>query len=111
MFGTLVLDDLKGCKFAAMAINVTAANLVLFCSSAKMLVKAALHAAAKKHNLHYSDLLKMDRDNPRHVHEDVIAVVLFINYDQLLKGKQGRPLSIRYPRSIQHGLVPSSRIS
>uniref|UniRef100_A0A0E0BKT9 protein-serine/threonine phosphatase n=1 Tax=Oryza glumipatula TaxID=40148 RepID=A0A0E0BKT9_9ORYZ len=79
--------------------------------SAKMLVKAALHAAAKKHNLHYSDLLKMDRDNPRHVHEDVIAVVLFINYDQLLKGKQGRPLSIRYPRSIQHGLVPSSRIS
>ncbi|PSS25966.1 Protein like [Actinidia chinensis var. chinensis] len=47
--------------------------------SAKRLVKAALHEAAKKREMRYSDLKKIDRGVRRHFHDDITVVVVFID--------------------------------
>jgi pyruvate dehydrogenase phosphatase len=65
--------------------------------SAKRLINIALRAAAKKHNWRYSDLLKKDKDDHRHLYDDMTVVVLFIDHARLRKGGRGQPLSIRYP--------------
>ncbi|KAL0375146.1 UNVERIFIED_CONTAM: putative protein phosphatase 2C 38 [Sesamum radiatum] len=46
---------------------------------AKRLVKAALHVAAKKREMRYSDLKKIDRGVRRHFHDDITVVVVFID--------------------------------
>lgn len=64
--------------------------------SARRLIKAALQGAARKREMRYSDLTKIDKKVRRHFHDDITVIVLFINYDLLLKGApQGQPLSIR----------------
>lgn len=64
--------------------------------SARRLIKAALQEAARKREMRYSDLTKIDKKVRRHFHDDITVIVLFINYDLLLKGApQGQPLSIR----------------
>ncbi|CAH1442340.1 unnamed protein product [Lactuca virosa] len=50
---------------------------------AKRLVKAALHEAAKKREMRYSDLRKIDKRVRRHFHDDITVIVLFLNYDQI----------------------------
>ncbi|GFY89839.1 protein phosphatase 2C family protein [Actinidia rufa] len=47
--------------------------------SAKRLVKAALQEAAKKREMRYSDLKKIDRGVRRHFHDDITVVVVFID--------------------------------
>ncbi|CAN1307730.1 Probable protein phosphatase 2C 60 [Linum perenne] len=47
--------------------------------SAKRLVKAALQEAAKKREMRYSDLKKIDRGVRRHFHDDITVVVLFLD--------------------------------
>ncbi|CAN6291234.1 unnamed protein product [Urochloa humidicola] len=64
--------------------------------SARRLIKAALQEAARKREMRYSDLTKIDKKVRRHFHDDITVIVLFINYDLLVKGAaQGQPLSIR----------------
>uniref|UniRef100_A0A0A9BBM6 protein-serine/threonine phosphatase n=1 Tax=Arundo donax TaxID=35708 RepID=A0A0A9BBM6_ARUDO len=64
--------------------------------SARRLVKAALQEAARKREMRYSDLMKIDKKVRRHFHDDITVIVLFINYDLLVKGAaQEQPLSIR----------------
>ncbi|KAL5218928.1 hypothetical protein ABZP36_019612 [Zizania latifolia] len=64
--------------------------------SARRLIKAALHEAARKREMRYSDLMKIDKKVRRHFHDDITVIVLFINYDQLTKGhSEGQSLSIR----------------
>ncbi|GFP89743.1 probable protein phosphatase 2c 38 [Phtheirospermum japonicum] len=46
---------------------------------AKRLVKAALHEAAKKREMRYSDLKKIDRGVRRHFHDDITVIVLFLD--------------------------------
>ncbi|XP_051120183.1 probable protein phosphatase 2C 38 [Andrographis paniculata] len=46
---------------------------------AKNLIQAALHAAAKKREMRYSDLRKIDRGVRRHFHDDITVIVLFLN--------------------------------
>ncbi|KMT17568.1 hypothetical protein BVRB_2g036680 isoform A [Beta vulgaris subsp. vulgaris] len=46
---------------------------------AKKLVKAALCEAAKKREMRYSDLKKIDRGIRRHFHDDITVVVLFLD--------------------------------
>lgn len=46
---------------------------------ARRLVKAALEVAAKKRELRYSDLKKVDRGVRRHFHDDITVIVLFLN--------------------------------
>ncbi|CAM8946800.1 unnamed protein product [Rhodiola kirilowii] len=47
--------------------------------SAKRLLKAALHEAAKKREMRYSDLKKIDRGVRRHFHDDITVVVVFLD--------------------------------
>ncbi|GAB2291914.1 hypothetical protein Dimus_026164 [Dionaea muscipula] len=46
---------------------------------ARKLVKAALQEAAKKREMRYSDLKKIDQGVRRHFHDDITVVVLFLN--------------------------------
>ncbi|XVF23738.1 hypothetical protein REPUB_Repub13aG0065500 [Reevesia pubescens] len=46
---------------------------------AKKLVKAALCEAAKKREMRYSDLKKIDRGVRRHFHDDITVIVLFLD--------------------------------
>ncbi|XP_077216928.1 putative protein phosphatase 2C 38 [Tasmannia lanceolata] len=63
---------------------------------ARRLIKAALQEAAKKREMRYSDLKKIDRGVRRHFHDDITVIVLFL--DPLLINKsywRGPTLSIR----------------
>ncbi|CAA0814475.1 Probable protein phosphatase 2C 38 [Striga hermonthica] len=46
---------------------------------ARKLVKAAIHEAAKKREMRYSDLRKIDRGVRRHFHDDITVIVLFLD--------------------------------
>ena len=47
--------------------------------SARRLVKAALEVAAKKREMKYSHLKKIDRGVPRHFHDDITVIVVFLD--------------------------------
>nr|GLL38547.1 probable protein phosphatase 2C 60 isoform X2 [Ipomoea trifida] len=47
--------------------------------SARRLVKAALQEAAKKREMRYSDLKKIDRGVRRHFHDDMTIIVVFLD--------------------------------
>ncbi|CAM0877675.1 unnamed protein product [Alopecurus aequalis] len=66
--------------------------------SAKRLIKAALQEAARKREMRYSDLMRIDKKVRRHFHDDITVIVLFFNHDLLARGNaQVQPLSIRCP--------------
>ncbi|XP_058737512.1 probable protein phosphatase 2C 60 [Vicia villosa] len=46
---------------------------------ARRLVKTALHEAAKKREMRYSDLKDIDRGVRRHFHDDITVIVVFID--------------------------------
>ncbi|CAN0926758.1 Probable protein phosphatase 2C 38 [Linum grandiflorum] len=48
---------------------------------AKRLMKAALHEAAKKREMRYTDLQKIDPGVRRHFHDDITVIVVFIDHD------------------------------
>lgn len=63
---------------------------------ARKLVKAALREAAKKREMRYSDLKKIDRGVRRHFHDDITVVVLFLDSHLISRSFwHGPPLSIR----------------
>ncbi|XP_076921747.1 putative protein phosphatase 2C 42 isoform X1 [Bidens hawaiensis] len=68
---------------------------------AKRLVKAALQEAAKKREMRYSDLKKIDKRVRRHFHDDITVIVLFLNYDQICKGGTGGP-SVSLRSALEH---------
>ncbi|KAA8535972.1 hypothetical protein F0562_028450 [Nyssa sinensis] len=47
--------------------------------SARRLVKTALQEAAKKREMRYSDLKKIDRGVRRHFHDDITVVIVFLD--------------------------------
>ncbi|KAG6765724.1 hypothetical protein POTOM_029780 [Populus tomentosa] len=64
--------------------------------SAKRLVKAALQEAARKREMRYSDLQKIDKKVRRHFHDDITVIVLFLNHDLISKSAvQTPPVSVR----------------
>lgn len=66
--------------------------------SARRLVKAALFEAAKKREMRYSDLKKIERGVRRHFHDDITVVVVFLDTDLISKASSsstGPSLSIR----------------
>lgn len=71
---------------------------------ARRLVKAALREAAKKREMRYSDLKKIDRGVRRHFHDDITVVVVFLDHFLI----NGTTSSSRYsPLSIRGGGVVS----
>ncbi|PKI62172.1 hypothetical protein CRG98_017545 [Punica granatum] len=63
---------------------------------ARRLVKAAMKVAAKKREMRYSDLKKIDRGVRRHFHDDITVIVLFL--DMKSSNHRTSPLSIKGPR-------------
>ncbi|KAL8142524.1 hypothetical protein V2J09_015556 [Rumex salicifolius] len=64
---------------------------------AKRLVKKALQEAAKKREMRYSDLKKIDRGVRRHFHDDITVVVLFLDSSHVVSrahNHQGKPLQV-----------------
>ncbi|XAR56113.1 Phosphoprotein phosphatase [Bertholletia excelsa] len=62
--------------------NQEAVDIVQHCPHngvARKLVTAALKEAAKKREMRYSDLKKVDRGVRRHFHDDITVIVLFID--------------------------------
>ncbi|KAI9157123.1 hypothetical protein LWI28_017263 [Acer negundo] len=59
---------------------------------ARKLVKAALREAAKKREMRYSDLKKIDRGVRRHFHDDITVIVLFLDSYLISRGSWHGPL-------------------
>lgn len=66
--------------------------------SARRLVKAALQEAAKKREMRYSDLMKIDRGVRRHFHDDITIIVIFLDSNLV-----SRASSIRVPNLSLRG--------
>ncbi|XP_057517540.1 probable protein phosphatase 2C 28 isoform X2 [Amaranthus tricolor] len=65
---------------------------------ARRLVKTALQEAAKKREMRYSDLKKIDRGVRRHFHDDITVVVVFLDSNLVSRassGSKGPHVSIR----------------
>ncbi|XP_022894613.1 probable protein phosphatase 2C 60 [Olea europaea var. sylvestris] len=66
--------------------------------SARRLVKAALQEAAKKREMRYSDLKKIDRGVRRHFHDDITVIVVFLDSDLV-----SRASSLSHPTLSMRG--------
>ncbi|GAV84201.1 PP2C domain-containing protein [Cephalotus follicularis] len=63
---------------------------------ARRLVKAALQEAAKRREMRYSDLKKINRGVRRHFHDDITVIVVFLDPNMMNKSSlRGSPFSIR----------------
>ncbi|XP_042509969.1 probable protein phosphatase 2C 38 [Macadamia integrifolia] len=63
---------------------------------ARRLIKTALREAAKKREMRYSDLKKIDRGVRRHFHDDITVIVLFLDPHLISRNScRGPPISIR----------------
>ncbi|KAJ1436324.1 hypothetical protein SESBI_04356 [Sesbania bispinosa] len=60
--------------------------------SARRLVKAALQEAAKKREMRYSDLKKIDRGVRRHFHDDITVVVIYLDSNLM-----SRASTVKFP--------------
>ncbi|XP_073292793.1 probable protein phosphatase 2C 60 [Primulina huaijiensis] len=61
---------------------------------ARRLVKTALQEAAKKREMRYSDLKRIDRGVRRHFHDDITVVVVFIESHLVSRASSGQSPSI-----------------
>ncbi|KAI5581979.1 hypothetical protein BDE02_07G054400 [Populus trichocarpa] len=64
---------------------------------ARRLIKAALQEAAKKREMRYSDLKKIDRGVRRHFHDDITVAVVFLDANLLSRAStvKGPSVSVR----------------
>ena len=46
---------------------------------ARRLIKVALHVAARKREMRYSDLQNIDRGVRRHFHDDITVIAVFLD--------------------------------
>lgn len=66
--------------------------------SARRLVKTALQEAAKKREMRYSDLKKIDRGVRRHFHDDITVIVVFLDLNLVSRastGSRGPQISVK----------------
>ncbi|XP_072978848.1 probable protein phosphatase 2C 60 [Typha angustifolia] len=80
--------------------NQEAVDIVHNCprnGSARRLVKAALQEAAKKREMRYSDLKKIDRGVRRHFHDDITVIIVFLDSNLISRASShsSPPLSVR----------------
>ncbi|KAF4363890.1 hypothetical protein F8388_007902 [Cannabis sativa] len=58
--------------------------------SARRLVKTALQEAAKKREMRYSDLKKIDRGVRRHFHDDITVIVIFLDANHVSRASSAK---------------------
>ncbi|WOG97567.1 hypothetical protein DCAR_0416908 [Daucus carota subsp. sativus] len=70
---------------------------------ARRLVKTALQEAAKKREMRYSDLKKVDRGVRRHFHDDITVIVVFLDFNLVSRGSslRGPTVSLRVASTNQ----------
>lgn len=49
---------------------------------AKRLVRAALQEAAKKREMRYNDIMKIDKGIRRHFHDDITVIVIYLDHHE-----------------------------
>ncbi|KAG1359457.1 hypothetical protein COCNU_08G009030 [Cocos nucifera] len=76
--------------------------------SARRLVKAALHEAARKREMRYSDLKKIDRGVRRHFHDDITVIVVFLD-SNLIAEDHGPPVGNLVIVWLAEGLVAGKK--
>lgn len=59
---------------------------------ARRLVNSALQEAAKKREMRYSDLKKVDIGVRRHFHDDITVIVLFLDSNLIRHNRQHGPI-------------------
>lgn len=59
---------------------------------ARRLIEAAMQVAARKREIRYSDLKKIDRGIRRHFHDDITVIVLFLDHSLASKSSYTGPL-------------------
>ena len=76
---------------------------------ARRLVKVALQEAAKKREMRYSDLKKIDRGVRRHFHDDITVIVVFLDSNLMSRASSVRSINL----SVKGGGVtfPSSTLA
>ncbi|EFJ11182.1 hypothetical protein SELMODRAFT_183449 [Selaginella moellendorffii] len=64
---------------------------------ARRLIKAALQEAARKREMRYLDLIRIERGVRRHFHDDITVAVVFLDREMVISGgsRSMSPLSIR----------------
>ncbi|KAL7156919.1 hypothetical protein ABFS83_02G041300 [Erythranthe nasuta] len=67
---------------------------------AKRLVAAALQEAAKKREVRYRDIKKIERGIRRHFHDDITVVVIFLDHQKTSSNKLGTAGGITSPVDI-----------
>ncbi|AEE75224.1 putative protein phosphatase 2C 38 [Arabidopsis thaliana] len=75
--------------------NQEAVDIVNTCPRngiARKLIKTALREAAKKREMRYSDLKKIDRGVRRHFHDDITVIVVFLDSHLVSRSTSRRPL-------------------
>ncbi|KAJ0979308.1 hypothetical protein J5N97_014782 [Dioscorea zingiberensis] len=70
---------------------------------ARKLIKAAMQEAARKREMRYSDLKKIDRGVRRHFHDDITVIVLFLDPALVSKNSYSSPIV-----SLRGGHVPTN---
>ncbi|GAB2279414.1 hypothetical protein Dimus_014056 [Dionaea muscipula] len=80
--------------------------------SARRLVKAALQEAAKKREMRYSDLKKIEQGVRRHFHDDITVIVVFLDSNLVSRSSsvKGPTLSLRGGGTLAPRAAPMNDI-
>ncbi|GAB2226245.1 hypothetical protein Droror1_Dr00022046 [Drosera rotundifolia] len=62
--------------------------------SARKLLKAALQEAAKKREMRYSDLKKIERGVRRHFHDDITVIIVFLDSNLISQASSAKSPSV-----------------
>lgn len=70
---------------------------IIIQGSARRLIKTAMQEAAKKREMRYSDLKKIDRGVRRHFHDDITVIVIFLDSNLISRASlnRGPAISVR----------------
>ncbi|KAK4792026.1 hypothetical protein SAY86_022461 [Trapa natans] len=61
---------------------------------ARRLVKAALQEAAKKREMRYNDITKIEKGTRRHFHDDITVIVVYLDHHGVASGNRSRPAKV-----------------
>ena len=63
---------------------------------AKRLVRAAIHEAAKKREMRYDDIKKIDKGIRRHFHDDITVIVVFLDHHEQSSNRRFKQHALGY---------------
>lgn len=61
---------------------------------AKRLVRAALHEAAKKREMSYQDIKRIEKGIRRHFHDDITVIVIYLDHHKGSSNRRPKPSTV-----------------